>query len=119
MVKTLVDGGSGASRRLVVAGEMLELGDDEIGIHRTIGEKIAETGVDYLIGVRGLAREMVEGARNAGLKGAEFAENSDTAGTLLIGEIRNGDVVLIKGSRGVRTEAVLEMLLEKFELEKR
>ncbi len=70
-----------------------------------------------LIGVRGLAREMVEGAKEDGLTSVEFADDSDTAGEILLAEIRHGDLVLVKGSRGVRTEKVIEKLLEKFELE--
>ena len=116
MVKTLVEGSARANRRIVVAGEMLELGKDEAEIHRETGKQIAESGIDLLIGVRGLAREMVDGAKAAGLDSAEFAENSDAAGKLLVGEIKNGDVVLVKGSRGVRTEKVIEKLIEKFEL---
>lgn len=117
MVRTLVEGGASAKRRIVVAGEMLELGGDENEIHRQAGKEIADCGVDMLIGVRGLAREMVVGAKDAGLNFAEFAENSDAAGELLLSEIREGDLVLVKGSRGVRTEKVVEKLLEKFELE--
>ena len=119
MVKTLVDGGTAAKRRIVVAGEMLELGGGEGEIHRLTGKEIAESGVDMLIGVRGLAQEMVDGAKMAGLDAAQFAENSDVAGEILVGEIREGDLVLIKGSRGVRTEKVVEKLLEKFELEEK
>jgi UDP-N-acetylmuramoyl-tripeptide--D-alanyl-D-alanine ligase len=119
MVKTLVEGGASAKRRIVVAGEMLELGSEEIAIHRTTGREIAESGIDMLIGVRGLAREMVEGAKEAGLEATQFAENSDVAGELLLGEIKEGDLVLVKGSRGVRTEKVIEELLEKFELEEK
>ena len=118
MVQTLAHGGSGAERRIVVAGEMLELGRDEMEIHRETGKQIAETGIDLLIGVRGLARQMVDGAKAAGLNNAEFALDSETAGEMLLREIRKGDVILIKGSRGVRTERVIEKLLENFELEK-
>lgn len=118
MVRTLVEVGVSAKRRIVVAGEMLELGSGEAEIHRDTGKEIADFGVDMLIGVRGLAREMVDGARQAGLQSAEFAENSDAACELLLGEIRDGDLVLVKGSRGVRTEKVIEKLLENFELEK-
>lgn len=118
MVKTLVEGSASTNRRIVVAGEMLELGKDEAEAHARVGKQIAESGVDLLIGVRGLAREMVDGAKAAGLDSAEFAENSDAASELLVSEIRKGDVVLVKGSRGVRTEKVIEKLIEKFELEK-
>jgi UDP-N-acetylmuramoyl-tripeptide--D-alanyl-D-alanine ligase len=67
-----------------------------------------------LIGVRGFAQDMVDGA--AGVD-AQFAEDSDAAGELVAGLVKDGDVILVKGSRGVRTEKVIEKLLEKFELE--
>jgi UDP-N-acetylmuramoyl-tripeptide--D-alanyl-D-alanine ligase len=118
MVDTLVEGSEGAKRRIVVAGEMLELGDDAERLHIETGEKIAAKKVDMLIGVRGLGRHLVDGAKNAGLENATFAESSDAAGNLLANEIGEGDVVLVKGSRGVRTEKVIEKLLEKFEAEK-
>lgn len=118
MVDTLVEGSEGAKRRIVVAGEMLELGDDAERLHIEIGEKVAAKKVDMLIGVRGFGQELIEGAKNAGLANAVFAADSDAAGDLLANEIGEGDVVLVKGSRGVRTEKVIEKLLEKFEPER-
>ena len=117
MIETLTDGAHG-SQKIVVAGEMLELGEKEKAIHRETGARIAASGVDMLIGVRGLAREMVEGARAAGFENVVFADDSDAAGELLIDTIAEGDVVLVKGSRGVRTEKVIERLLEKYKLER-
>ncbi len=117
MVRTLVEGGGSAKRKIVVAGEMLELGKNESAIHRHVGEEIAKMGVDKLIGVRGLATELVAGARNAGLADAEFTEDSDAAARLLLDQIREDDLVLVKGSRGVRTEKVIEGLLGKFRTE--
>jgi UDP-N-acetylmuramoyl-tripeptide--D-alanyl-D-alanine ligase len=119
MVQTLVDGAAGASRRIVVAGEMLELGDNAHTIHRQTGETIATMGVDMLIGVRGLAEDLIHGARSSGATNAAFAADSTAAGEMLAGEIREGDVVLVKGSRGVRTEQVIERLLKDFELEEK
>jgi len=118
MVDTLVEGSEGAKRRIVVAGEMLELGDDAERLHVETGEKIAGKDVDVLIGVRGLGQKLVDGAKDAGLAYATFAENSESAGEMLANEVREGDVVLVKGSRGVRTEKVIEKLLEKFEIER-
>lgn len=115
MVQTLVEGSGSAKRKIVIAGEMLELGEREAEIHRETGAKIAASGVDILIGVRGLANEMAEGARAAGLSDVRFAEDSDGAAQIAVDELRHGDVVLIKGSRGVRTEKVVDKLLEKFE----
>lgn len=117
MVRTLIEGGASAKRKIVVAGEMLELGEDAAGIHRETGQKIAASGIDLLIGVRGLAKDLVDGATNAGLSEAMFADDSNAAGELLSEIVSEGDVILVKGSRGVRTEAVVEKLLEKFKLE--
>ncbi len=117
MVDTLVEGSSSTSRRIVVAGEMLELGESAAAVHRETGAKIADAGIDLLIGVRGLAANLIEGARDAGLAAVEFAADSTAAGERLADIIRRGDVVLVKGSRGVRTEAVIEKLSEKYKLE--
>ncbi|MEP6788215.1 MAG: Mur ligase family protein, partial [Acidobacteriota bacterium] len=116
MVETLVDG-AGARRKIVVAGEMLELGPDSGRIHNETGMRIAGKGVDVLIGVRGLAKEMVEGAKAAGLDAAEFAVDAEAAADRVSELASEGDVILIKGSRGVRTEKVIEKLLKNFELE--
>ncbi|MDQ3324045.1 MAG: UDP-N-acetylmuramoyl-tripeptide--D-alanyl-D-alanine ligase [Acidobacteriota bacterium] len=118
MVKTLTDGGKSARRKIVVAGEMLELGESEKEIHRETGEKLAQSGIDFLIGVRGLAREMTENAKENGLSEAKFFNDSIEAGDFLANEVKAGDLILVKGSRGVRTEKVIEKLLEKFNLEK-
>ena len=71
-----------------------------------------------IIGVRGLAEQLVEGAVEAGFGSARYVKDSEAAGVAVAEFVKEGDVVLIKGSRGVRTEKVLDKLLEKFELEK-
>ncbi len=118
MVKTLVDGGKSVKRKIVVAGEMLELGETEKEIHRETGRQLAESGIDFLIGVRGLAKELTQSAKENGLSETKFFADSTAAGEFLADEISAGDLVLVKGSRGVRTEKVIEKLLEKFNLEK-
>jgi len=115
MVETLVDGGKSAKRKIVVAGEMLELGKTEKTIHAETGKQLAASGIDFLIGVRGLAKDLIEGAKD--LIETKFFENSDDAGEFLASEIRAGDLILIKGSRGVRTEKVVEKLLGRYDLE--
>jgi UDP-N-acetylmuramoyl-tripeptide--D-alanyl-D-alanine ligase len=99
-------------RKIIVAGEMLELGRAGAELHREAGRKLAELGVDLLIGVRGLAREIVAGAREAGLtnESATFCETPEEAADLLTREARSGDLILIKGSRGVKTEIVVEKM---------
>jgi UDP-N-acetylmuramoyl-tripeptide--D-alanyl-D-alanine ligase len=94
-------------RRIVVAGEMLELGPQGEAMHRESGLHIAAKGIDVLIGVRGLASHMVEAAKQAGIS-AEFVATSEEAGNWLARETRAGDVVLLKASRGVKLEKALE-----------
>jgi UDP-N-acetylmuramoyl-tripeptide--D-alanyl-D-alanine ligase len=96
-----------AGRRIVVAGEMLELGPAGAEMHRAAGRHIAEKRIDVLLGVRGLAQGMVEGARLAGAH-AEFVATPEDAGEWLAREVHDGDVVLLKASRGVKLEKALE-----------
>ncbi|MFZ1052124.1 MAG: UDP-N-acetylmuramoyl-tripeptide--D-alanyl-D-alanine ligase [Candidatus Sulfotelmatobacter sp.] len=96
-----------AKRRIVVAGEMLELGPAGEEMHRQAGQHVADKKIDVLLGVRGLARSMVEGARQAGTR-SEFVASPEEAGEWLAGEARDGDVVLLKASRGVKLEKALE-----------
>lgn len=117
MVKTLSEIGAGAKRKIVIAGEMRELGEDAAKIHYETGRQIAGIGVDKIFGVEGFAKNLLEGAKDAGVGEIEFYENSEIAGEKFVNEVRTGDFILIKGSRGVRTEKVVEKLLEKFELQ--
>jgi UDP-N-acetylmuramoyl-tripeptide--D-alanyl-D-alanine ligase len=98
-----------AKRRIVVAGEMLELGPAGEELHRSAGQHIAEKKIDVLLGVRGLAQAMVEGARakDAGTR-TEYAATPEEAGQWLAREARDGDIVLLKASRGVKLENALE-----------
>jgi UDP-N-acetylmuramoyl-tripeptide--D-alanyl-D-alanine ligase len=96
-----------AKRRIVVAGEMLELGPAGEEMHRRAGQHVADKKIDVLLGVRGLAQAIVEEARQAGVR-AEFVATSEEAGEWLAREARDGDVVLLKASRGVKLEKALE-----------
>jgi UDP-N-acetylmuramoyl-tripeptide--D-alanyl-D-alanine ligase len=105
-----------ARRTIVVAGEMLELGGTAAQLHREAGREIAAMGADVLWGVRGLARELVEGAREAGMGegAARFFETTAEAAGALASEVRAGDLVLVKGSRGVHMEEIVRRLRERF-----
>ena len=96
-----------AARRIVVAGEMLELGPAGEALHRESGSHMGEKKIDVLIGVRGLAHALVDGAKQAGTR-AEFVATPEEAGMWLARETRDGDVVLLKASRGVKLERALE-----------
>src|SRR3954468_12734650 len=98
-----------AKRRIVVAGEMLELGPQGETMHHESGQHIAKKGIEILVGVRGLAEKMVDAANQKGMR-AEFIANADAAGEWLARETREGDVVLLKASRGVKLEKALDQL---------
>ena len=114
MVRTIVDASSGSKRRIVIAGEMLELGPDAAELHREVGREIAQLGVDVVWGVRGLAEQLVAGSREAGLQQTRFFNNSDEAAAAIVDEIVAGDLVLIKGSRGVATDKVVSAIRKSF-----
>jgi UDP-N-acetylmuramoyl-tripeptide--D-alanyl-D-alanine ligase len=109
MVKTLA--ALPAKRRIVVAGEMLELGPTGEQLHRECGEFMSGK-VDILLGVRGLAQPMVEAAKVKGVR-AEFVATPEEAGAWLERELQDGDAVLLKASRGVRLEKALATFGEK------
>lgn len=115
MVETIIENGAHATRKIVVAGEMLELGDDAANVHFETGKKIAESGVQVLFGVRGLAAETVRGALENGLQDAQFFDDSAQAAEAVANQARAGDLILVKGSRGVRCEKIVERLQENFE----
>lgn len=96
-----------AKRRIVVAGEMLELGPESRNLHRACGQYIAGRKIDLLLGVRGLAEEMVEAAKESGMK-SEFVHTPEEAADWLAREAHDGDVVLMKASRGVKLEKALQ-----------
>jgi len=98
-----------AKRRILIAGEMLELGPEAAALHRECGWAAVKAKVDVVIGVRGLAAELVAAA-GAGGAAAEFVATPEAAGAWLRENLRAGDVVLLKASRGVRLERALEAL---------
>lgn len=106
----------GFKRKVVVAGEMLELGPESRVLHATCGRAMAEAGFEVVIAVQGEAAAMAAGAREAGLKpeNVYFFPTPDEAGKKLCEIIAPGDLVLLKGSRGVRMERTLETLRQKF-----
>jgi UDP-N-acetylmuramoyl-tripeptide--D-alanyl-D-alanine ligase len=102
--------GEGA-RRWAVLGDMLELGAEAPGYHRRAGARAAALGFSPLAGVGELARELTAAAAEAGAEAPWFATAAGAA-DWAAGELEAGDVVLVKGSRGVGLDAVVERLLE-------
>ena len=97
-----------AQRHLVIAGEMLELGAASAELHAACGEHMHARGVDQVIGVRGFASDLVAGAGTT----AVFLETPEAAGLWMRQNLRKGDVVLLKASRGVCLERAIAVLLQ-------
>ncbi len=97
-------------RRLLVAGDMLELGDQAVQEHRFLGTLAAEAGLDLLLGVGEEMQAAVATARAAGLE-SEHLEDAAAAGDWLASHLRDGDVVLVKGSRGIALDRTVARLV--------
>jgi len=95
-------------RRVLVAGEMLEMGEQGPALHAACGKAAAEAGVDLLIAVQGNAIHLATTACAEGVASV-FLPNAEAAGHYMAGHVRAGDLVLIKGSRGVHLERALEI----------
>jgi UDP-N-acetylmuramoyl-tripeptide--D-alanyl-D-alanine ligase len=103
-------------RRILAAGEMRELGATSPELHREAGAFAAKTGkIDWVIGVAGDGAQIVEGAVAAGLPRArtKFFGSSEEAAKFLLDFVAPGDLLLVKGSRGVKMERVVEGLVAK------
>jgi UDP-N-acetylmuramoyl-tripeptide--D-alanyl-D-alanine ligase len=101
----------GFSRRILAAGEMRELGESAPELHRECGRHVAGLRkIDWIIGVQGPAEEFVKAAVAAGHPAdyAKFFQNSAEAAEFLAKFIHSGDLLLLKGSRGVKMEKILE-----------
>ncbi len=117
MIEVLA-GVPGFKRRILVAGEMLELGIQSETLHAQCGSFAADQGLDIVVGIQGAARELVHAATGSGMPEpqAHFFDDPDSASEFLHAIVDSGDLLLIKGSRGVHTERIVKSLLTSFEL---
>ncbi|MBV8672814.1 MAG: UDP-N-acetylmuramoyl-tripeptide--D-alanyl-D-alanine ligase [Acidobacteriaceae bacterium] len=99
-------------RRIMVAGEMLELGAESAALHAACGKSAADAGINIVVGVRGHASHIVEAAKKEGSNKTLFLESPEEAGQWLREILRPGDVVLLKASRGVKLERALDVLTQ-------
>jgi len=110
-------GGAADRRRVAVLGEMLELGRESARLHEDVGRAAAAARVDTLIAVGGeAARALAGGAIEGGITRANvrYVTTSDEAADVASTLVRPGDLVLVKGSRGVRTDQVVDRLKAEF-----
>jgi UDP-N-acetylmuramoyl-tripeptide--D-alanyl-D-alanine ligase len=103
---------SPARERVAVLGDMLELGPQTRQMHRDVGQFLATQGLSRLIVCGALGRDIAEGARQGGMAGSQIDEVIDTTAATdhLKRIVRQGDVVLVKASRGMKMEQIVHGL---------
>jgi len=103
----------GESRSVVVLGDMLELGDESERLHETVGNIIAETGVDRVILKGDFSGAVKRGAVKGGMEPSRISidVNPESVATEVCGATGNGDWVLVKGSRGMRMEETIRAII--------
>ncbi|MEQ1352925.1 MAG: UDP-N-acetylmuramoyl-tripeptide--D-alanyl-D-alanine ligase [Candidatus Acidiferrum sp.] len=112
---------AGYRRRILAAGEMRELGRTSAELHREAGHFAARLAskagkIDWIVAVAGDAAEIIEGAVAAGLPRSQtkFFSSSEEAAKFLADFVESGDVLLVKGSRGVKMERIVDALLSRY-----
>jgi UDP-N-acetylmuramoyl-tripeptide--D-alanyl-D-alanine ligase len=113
-IDLLVQLGAG-TRTIAVLGDMLELGPTARDLHREVGAYAAGRGIAVLLACGDLGRTIAEGAREAGMAADRVRTVTDAgqAAAAAVAIVRRGDAVLIKASRGMRLERVVEALSKK------
>lgn len=111
MIQTFLD-----RRRVFVAGEMWDLGRKSADLHEVVGSALGSGGLDLLIAVGPKTRKLIHGARKAGMpnRSIKWFENTDTAAAEIPRMLKPSDVVLVKGSRGMKMEGVIDSLVRHF-----
>ena len=101
-----------AGRFIVALGDMLELGEASYELHKKLGEDAAKMGVNVILTTGDYAEAVVDGAVSAGFnsKNAKNCSDTNEIGKILEDELQAGDVLLVKGSRGMRMERIVEAL---------
>lgn len=97
-------------RKVAVLGDMLELGHVAVDAHRRIGTKLADLGVEVVVTVGELSRHTAHAAAEGGCKYTKACANHEEARTALDEYLQANDTILIKGSRGMKMEKILDML---------
>ncbi len=102
---------SAKGRRIALLGDMLELGEKTAELHRGVGALCAELGLDMLLTVGELAENIAAAAAGAGMKSVRSV-TKDEAASILGSELRSGDTLLVKASRGMALETVIRSVTE-------
>jgi UDP-N-acetylmuramoyl-tripeptide--D-alanyl-D-alanine ligase len=112
-----VHAATGSARKIAVLGEMLELGAHAERLHQECGRAAADAGLSLLIAVGGDgAQWLADSARRAGMAESAvlYVPTSHDASEIALRKVRPGDLILVKGSRGIRTDLVVDRLKAEF-----
>jgi len=103
-------------RKILIAGDMLELGNLSSRFHHLVGRQAAESGIDLIVAVGKLAEHVAKGAQEAGMsqKKIKLCNVTKEASSTLAGLVKKGDTVLVKGSRAMRMEQIVSELESLF-----
>jgi UDP-N-acetylmuramoyl-tripeptide--D-alanyl-D-alanine ligase len=101
-----------SGQKIAVLGDMLELGGPGEVAHREVGREVARAGIRYLITMGPLAEQIAEGALSAGMDESRIirCQGPEDAGQAILRVARSGDYILIKGSRKMKMERILEFI---------
>jgi UDP-N-acetylmuramoyl-tripeptide--D-alanyl-D-alanine ligase len=103
-------------RKVAVLGDMLELGEEALDLHLEVGRKVAQSEVDLLLTVGTLARFIGEGAKEAEMSPQAILsfENNRHVSFYLLENLKDGDLILVKGSRKMKTEEIVLSLKSQY-----
>ncbi len=109
----IIEESRGYKRKIAILGDMLELGSEEAKFHEIVGMQAASHHVDLLMTVGPLSRYMAAAAKKKGIPEVIVTEDSEEAGKKAFHVVKPGDLVLVKGSRGMKMETVIESLRKR------
>ena len=101
-----------STSRIAVLGDMLELGDLGPALHASVGQFVGRIGIDCLITVGKLGESIADGAESAGCPKIRRCANQAAAQVALAEEVRPGATILVKASRGMKFEHLVDYLVE-------
>ena len=97
-------------RRIAVLGDMLELGDVSVAAHQRVGRQVAQSGAVALVAFGAMGREIAKGASDAGMTNVFHVDSHEAAAAKLKELLQPEDTVLFKGSRGMKMEAIIDLI---------
>ena len=103
----------GNARRVALLGDMLELGDTSAALHEGVGKHADSCALDFIVTLGELAYNIALGAKNTNVVSVRDRNDTKGAADALLSELRSGDILLVKASRGVRAEKVIELIKER------